>query len=233
MSIMSSLPKPYRAIVIGSTGGLGSAFMEILQSDPDCATVAGFSRSSSPPVELAEEASIAAAAASIDGNVHLIIDATGFLSDEDIKPEKAIRNVDPDNLASLFKLNAIGPMLLMKHFSALLPRKERSIFATLSARVGSIGDNRLGGWHSYRASKAALNMLMKGAVIEIARSKPKSVFASVHPGTVSTPLSDPFSSGKERLSPAQSAKNLLNVLDGLAPEETGSFWDYQGKRVEW
>ena len=230
---MPSLPKHYRAIVIGSTGGLGSAFLDILRRDPDCGNAMGLSRASIPALELTDETSIAAAAESIDGEIHLIIDATGFLSDGTIMPEKALRNIEAENLARLYELNAIGPMLLMKHFAALLPRSERGIFATLSARVGSISDNRLGGWHAYRASKAALNMLMKGAAIEVARSRPHAVFASLHPGTVSTRLSDPFSSGRERLSPEQSASSLLRVLDGLKPEESGTFWDYRGEPVDW
>ncbi len=230
---MNSLPKAYRAIVIGSTGGLGSAFVELLSADANCSEVVGFSRNSMPGLDLSDEAGIAAAAKQLAASFHLIIDATGFLSDGDTLPEKSLRAVETDNLLRLYQLNAIGPVLLMKHFSKLMPKSERSIFATLSARVGSTGDNRLGGWYAYRASKAALNMLMKCAAIETARTKPNSVFASLHPGTVATGLSEPFASGVERLNPQQSATQLLKVLDGLEPEESGSFWDYQGKRVEW
>ena len=144
------------------------------KADRKCAEVIGLSRSSSPPIDLTDEETIANAAAKIDGKIHLLIDATGFLADEIIKPEKSLRTVDAENLSKLFELNAIGPVLLMKHFSRLMPREQRSIFATISARVGSIGDNRLGGWYSYRASKAALNMLVKCTAIELARTKPDS-----------------------------------------------------------
>ena len=233
MVSMQSLPQNYRAIVFGSTGGLGSAFADLLEADIRCTEVIGLSRSSSPPIDLTDEETIASAAAKIDGKIHLLIDATGFLADEIIKPEKSLRTVDAENLGKLFELNAIGPALLMKHFSRLMPKDQRSIFATLSARVGSIGDNRLGGWYSYRASKAALNMLVKCTAIELTRTKPETVFVSLHPGTVATSLSDPYSGGRDRLTPDQSATMLLNVLDGLGPEETGSFHDYRGKKIEW
>ena len=136
-------------------------------------------------------------------------------------------------MLQLYELNAVGPALLMKHFAKCMPNDERAIFATLSARVGSIEDNRLGGWYAYRAAKSALNMLMKCAAIEVARTKPHSVFVSLHPGTVETPLSDPFAGSRDRLTPSLSAERLLSVLNELGPRESGSFWDYNGNRVEW
>ncbi|MEM9331317.1 MAG: SDR family NAD(P)-dependent oxidoreductase [Pseudomonadota bacterium] len=230
---MTSLPQDYRALVFGSTGGIGSAFVEALEADHRCGSVMGLSRSTKPAIDLTSEASITAAFEAISGPLHLIIDATGFLADEIIKPEKSLRALDADNLAKLYELNAIGPALLMKHFSKLMPRDERSIFASLSARVGSISDNSLGGWYAYRASKAGMNMLMKCAAIEVARTRPQSVFVSLHPGTVKTSLSDPFSGDRERLLPDQSATMMLNVLDERSPQESGSFWDYKGEPIEW
>lgn len=230
---MQSLPQDYRAVVFGSTGGIGSALTELLKADERCVEVIGFSSSTSPAIDLADEASIANAAESISDEVQLLIDATGFLSDETTKPEKSLRAVDAENLSRLYLLNAIGPALLIKHFSKLMPRDERAVFASLSARVGSIGDNRLGGWYAYRASKAALNMLLKCSSIEIARTKPESIFAALHPGTVVTALSEPFAGNRERLAPQQSASMMLKVLDGLGPEDTGSFWDFRGERIEW
>jgi len=230
---MQSLPQGYRAIVFGATGGIGAAFLNHLGADPLCGEVIGLSRSSDPGFDLSDENTIEHAASSLDGEFHLVIDATGFLSDEMVLPEKSLRMLNADTMAKLYELNAIGPALLMKHFSRKMPKQDRSIFATLSARVGSVGDNRLGGWYSYRAAKAALNMMMKCTAIEIARIKPESVFVSLHPGTVKTSLSEPFAGERDRLTPEQTVQRLLEVIDNLRPEETGSFWDYKGERVKW
>ncbi|MEM7290117.1 MAG: SDR family NAD(P)-dependent oxidoreductase [Pseudomonadota bacterium] len=230
---MQSLPKDYRAIVFGSTGGIGGAFVHALRQDPQCGEVVGLCRTSKPGFDLVDETTIAAAAESLPGEFHLMVDATGFLSDDRVMPEKSLRSLDADNLVKLYTLNAIGPALLIKHFSSKMPRTERGIFATLSARVGSIGDNRLGGWYAYRAAKAALNMLVKSAAIEIARNKPQSVLAALHPGTVATSLSDPFAGNRDRLKPAESATKLLAVLDAIGPEKSGHLWDYLGEQLEW
>ena len=233
MVSMQSLPQGYRAIVFGATGGIGAAFHQHLKQDINCREVIGLSRSSEPAFDLENEVSIRNAADTLVGEFHLLIDATGFLSDATIAPEKSLRALNAQAMAKLYELNTIGPSLLMKHFSKHMPRKERAIFATLSARVGSIGDNRLGGWYAYRAAKTALNMMMKCSAIEVARTKPESVFVSLHPGTVDTSLSDPFAGSRERLAPEQSAEMLLKVIDDLGPQESGSFWDYKGNRVEW
>jgi NAD(P)-dependent dehydrogenase (short-subunit alcohol dehydrogenase family) len=233
MISMKSLSKDYRAVVAGSTGGIGSAFVDLLKQDKNCAEVFEFSRTTWPAIKFEDETSIKAAAGTIKGDVHLVIDATGFLSDEIIKPEKSLKTLEPQNMTRLFELNAMGPALLMKHFSLLMPRHERAIFATLSARVGSIGDNSLGGWYSYRASKAALNMFLKCTAIEVGRNKPEAIFAAMHPGTVETSLSDPFATDRDRFTPTHSASQMLKVLDGLQPQQTGTFWDYKGDPVEW
>ena len=230
---MQSLPDSYRAVVIGSTGGIGAAFVDSLEADKNCSEIIRFSRSSNPAINFDDEDSIAKAAQSIDGEIHLLLDATGFLSDEIIKPEKTLRTIDPAAMGRLFEINTIGPALLMKHFMPLLPKSGSGIFATLSARVGSIGDNELGGWYSYRASKAALNMLVKCASVELARKNSDLIVTALHPGTVETSLSDPFAGKRERLKPQTSAQMLLEVLDHLQPEDTGSFWDHRGERIEW
>jgi len=233
MILMQSLPKDYRAVVAGSSGGIGSAFVKLLKQDENCGQVIEFSRSTWPAIDFDYEDSIRQAAVSIEGEVQLFIDASGFLSDEMIMPEKSLKTLDSQNMTRLFELNAMGPALLMKYFTPLMPRKERAIFTTLSARVGSIGDNSLGGWYSYRASKAALNMFLKCTAIEVARNKPEAICVALHPGTVETSLSDPFSGNRERFTPEHSASQMLQVLDGLMPEQTGTFWDYKGDAIEW
>ena len=150
-------------------------------------------------------------------------------------PERSYKQIDADAMARVFHLNTIGPALVAKHFLPLLPRDRRSLFAALSARVGSIGDNRIGGWHSYRASKAALNMLIRNYAIELGRTHSQAVCVALHPGTVDTALSEPFQANLpegQLTAPGQAARNLLDVLDGLGSEDSGQLFDWAGKRVE-
>ncbi len=224
------------AVVMGAGGGIGRALVDRLRQHDGVNQVLGFSRTSAPAIDLLDEASLAAAAAfaASQGPLRLVIDATGFLHDDSRRPEKSWRELDPTHLAKAFALNAIGPALLMKHLLPLLPREGRSVFATLSARVGSIGDNRLGGWYSYRASKAALNQLMRTAAIELARRQPQAICVALHPGTVDTPLSSPFSrSDLEIQAPDVAAERLLQVIAGLGPQDSGGFFDQRGQTVPW
>ncbi len=189
-------------------------------------------RRSDPPLDLLDEASIAAAAAHAGEGLRLVLCATGFLHDARFRPEKALRELDAAHLAHAFALNATGPALVMKHFLPRLAREGRAVFAVLSARVGSIADNRLGGWYAYRASKAALNQLLRTAAVEVARTRPQQILVALHPGTVATPLSAPFSkAGLEVQSPAEAAGRLLAVIDRLTPAETGGFFDHRGEAV--
>lgn len=186
-------------------------------------------RATDPHLDLLDEASIAAAASFCGRDLTLVIDATGFLHDAEFQPEKTLRQLDPAHLARSFALNATGPALLMKHFLPLLARTERAVFATLSARVGSISDNRLGGWYAYRASKAALNQLVRTASVEIARTRPHAICVALHPGTVDTGLSGPFAKrGLDVQTPAEAAGKLLAVIAGLVPEQTGTLIDQNG-----
>jgi len=226
------------AVVIGAQGGIGAALMAALQARPDqFSQVLGFGRQTEPPLNLLDEASIAQCAAQVAGTglpLRLVIDATGFLHGQGFEPEKTMRQIDPAHMAHAFAINAIGPALLMKHFLPLLPRQGAACFATLSAKVGSIGDNRLGGWYSYRAAKAALNQLVRTASVELQRRAPQAVCVALHPGTVDTGLSQPF--GKQGLqlhTPAQCAANLLAVIDGFTPEATGRFWSWDGAELPW
>jgi NAD(P)-dependent dehydrogenase (short-subunit alcohol dehydrogenase family) len=187
-------------------------------------------------LELTDEPSIAEAAATARelGSVRLVLVATGLLHDPTLQPEKSWGALDGATLARAFATNAIGPALVAKHFLPLLPREGRSVFAALSARVGSIGDNRLGGWYAYRSSKAALNMLLKTFAIELARRAPAALCVGLHPGTVATRLSEPFRRNvapDKLFTPAYSAGRLLTVLDALRPEDSGGVFAWDGSRV--
>lgn len=229
---LQSLTPPYRALVIGASGGIGSAFAALLAQDPACGRVVGLSRGEG--LDLLDEASIADAARRLGpAAFDLVLVATGVLVVDGRAPEKTIRTIDPAAMTRQFAVNAIGPALVLKHFTPMMPRDRRAIFAVLSARVGSIGDNRLGGWISYRSAKAALNQIVRTAAIEIARTRPQALVVALHPGTVATRLSDPYASQRTRLSAQDSAAKMLAVLDGLTPAQTGRFLGYDGSAIEW
>ena len=232
---MNSLGRSFRALVLGSSGAIGGAFVKALRGMSGCTEVVGLSRSSSPPLVLEDEASIAAAAVAVQpgGPFHLIVDATGALTIDGQGPEKRLGQVSAASLSRAFQVNAIGRALVLKHFVPLLAVKERALFGVLSARVGSIEDNHLGGWYGYRASKAAGNMLLQTAAIESHRTRPLAVLAALQPGTVVSKLSAPFQGGHEALSPEQSAAGLLKALDGLEARPRASFVDYQGESIPW
>ena len=218
------------AVVIGATGGIGAALSDALERDSE--PVMRLGRRTEPRLDLLEEASIAAAAARIGPGLALVIDATGFLHDERYQPEKSLRQIDPTHMALSFAINATGPALLMKHFLPLLARDRRAVFATLSARVGSISHNRLGGWYSYRAAKAALNQIVRSAAIELARTHRLAICVALHPGTANTGLSGPFAkAGLEVQTPHQAAERLVGVIDALTPSKTGLLLDHQGAQI--
>lgn len=235
---LSSFAPGARAAVIGASGGIGGALAARLAADPGFAQVLAFSRSGRAPapltarsMDVTDEASIAAAAAGA-GTLDLVIVAVGLLHDGAMQPEKDMRALSLDGLTRAFAVNAAGPALAAKHFLPLLRRDGRGVFAVLSARVGSISDNRLGGWHGYRASKAALNMLMKNLAIETARRRPAHVLVSLQPGTVDTELSKPFQgSARSLLTPDASAAALLAVIDAATPAQSGDLLDWNGVRL--
>ncbi len=231
---MLSLPEGYRAVVIGASGAIGSALLHQLQHDPRCAAVIGVSRQSSPGLDLLSEASIAACAQALAGQgpFHLVVDATGALTVHGRGPEKRLDELDATHLLDALQLNAVGPGLLLKHLAPLLASGQRVIWGKLSARVGSIEDNHKGGWYGYRAAKAALNMLLQTAAIELARRRPLAVVAALQPGTVQSALSQPFV-GNDALRPEESAQRLLAVLDALQPTGRAQFVDHQGQSIPW
>lgn len=226
-----------RAAVIGASGGIGRALADALeQRGCEVMRLSRTADLADRRIDLGDEGSIANAAGqcAMGGALDLVIVATGVLQPDGRPPEKSWRDLDPAILARSFALNASGPVLVAKHFLPLLPRQGRAVFAALSARVGSIGDNRLGGWYSYRASKAALNMLLRTLAIELARKRPEAVCVGLHPGTVDTCLSRPFQrnvpAGK-LFTPAASADSLLRVLENLGPEDSGGCFAWDGQRL--
>lgn len=232
------------AAVFGSSGGIGQALTEELLRRGGHDRVFAISRSGAAidgadalKADFLNEEDLAAAAETLRaaGPVTLCIVASGILSDgPGLQPEKSWRHQSADAFQRVFAANTVAPALIAKHVLPLTPRKGRSVFAALSARVGSISDNRLGGWHAYRASKSALNMLVRNYAIEQARRAPEGICVSLHPGTVDTGLSRPFQSGvaEDRLfSPAQSAGYLIDVISRLTPEDSGKCFDWAGKEV--
>ena len=235
-----------RAVIIGSSGGIGAALCEQLAARDSVSAVYALSRAGEKPsgtkiialpLDVKNEDSIADAAQAIaaDGAPDLVIVAAGILSDENgLMPEKSLRQQSADAFETVFAVNTIGPALVAKHFLPIMPRKARAVFAALSARVGSISDNRIVGWHAYRASKAALNMLIRNYAIEQARRNEAFIAVGLHPGTVDTALSKPFQSGvpdKQLFRPDQSARYLLDVIDGLSPSDSGKVFDWAGKEI--
>ncbi|MDP3195249.1 SDR family NAD(P)-dependent oxidoreductase [Tabrizicola sp.] len=218
-----------RVLVVGASGGIGSALVEALRGR---GAVVGLSRSGDG-LEVTDEASVAAALGRLDGVFDLVIVATGALVLGGVGPEKSLKSVTAEGLAAQFAVNAIGPALVMKHALRLMPRDRVARLAVLSARVGSIGDNALGGWYGYRAAKAALNQLVRTAAIEARRTHPQSVLVALHPGTVETGLAPELRAGHASVSAEVAAGNLLSVLEGLGPEATGGFFDWKGEVVPW
>ncbi|MEM1050708.1 MAG: SDR family NAD(P)-dependent oxidoreductase [Pseudomonadota bacterium] len=236
---------PSCAAIFGASGGIGAGLASRL-AQLGCERIYAGSRSGSVieasgvvpfPFDLEDETSIAAAAALMRSNPPTwVVVATGVLTLEDgAGPERTYKRLDPQVMATVLALNTVGPALIAKHMLPLMPRSARFVFAALSARVGSIGDNGLGGWHSYRASKAALNMLLKNFAIELTRTHGQGVVLGLHPGTVDTDLSKPFQKGLpegQLTQPDTAAENLISVLAQVGPEDSGRVFDFAGKAIE-
>jgi NAD(P)-dependent dehydrogenase (short-subunit alcohol dehydrogenase family) len=220
--------------VIGASGGIGQAMVQHLTNAPHCAEVVGLHRQSEPRIDFNDEVSIGSAADALrhSGKFHLIINAAGLLHSTAFMPEKKLGDLSYAQLEATFRVNTFGPALVLRHFASLLAT-DRAVLALISAKVGSIEDNRLGGWYSYRASKAALNMLLKTAAIELKRSNPSAVLVSLHPGTINTGLSKPFKGEQIGRTPQNAASDMLQALNQLTPLDTGSFVAYNGERLPW
>jgi NAD(P)-dependent dehydrogenase (short-subunit alcohol dehydrogenase family) len=219
-----------KSLIIGASGGIGAALCDALVARGE--TVVGLSRSGDG-LDITDEASIMRALSGVEGPFHRIVVATGGLEIDGNGPEKSFRELDADRLMAQFRLNAMGPALVLKHVMPLIPRDGRAVLAVLSARVGSIGDNRLGGWHAYRAAKAAVNQIVHGAAIELARTHKQAIAVALHPGTVQTELTRKYVGRHPAVPPPEAAQNLIRVMDGLDVKDTGGFFDWAGKVIPW
>ncbi|MBJ3762473.1 SDR family NAD(P)-dependent oxidoreductase [Maribius pontilimi] len=218
-----------KALVIGASGGVGQAIVAELEGRG--VEVATLSRSADG-LDVTDEDSVKAALDGIKGDFDLVFVATGALTCTRDAPEKQLDDLSADELIAQMRLNALGPALVLKHWKSRIPRKSRFVFAALSARVGSIGDNRMGGWYSYRTSKAALNSLLHGAAVEIARTRKEAIVTCLHPGTVATSFTENYPD-HDKVTAEEAAKNLVDVIEGLTPDQTGQFFDYAAEPIQW
>lgn len=219
-----------KILIVGASGGIGAALAQAARARGD--EVTALSRSGTG-LDVTDEGSVQAALSALTGPYDAVVVATGALEIAGAAPEKTLRALDPAAMQAQFALNAIGPALVLKHARHLFPREGRAVFAALSARVGSIGDNRAGGWYSYRAAKAALNQIIRTGAIELARSHPGLICVVLHPGTVATPFTEKYLGRHPAVPPVEAAENLWRVMDGLTPAQTGEFFDWSGSAVPW
>lgn len=219
-----------RALIIGSSGGIGSAIAgELIRRNVE---VTGLSRRDDG-LQITDEASVEASLGRLGAGYDLVFLATGALEIDGARPEKTLGQLSAQAMMDQFSVNCIGPSLVLKHARRLMPRDRRGVFVTLSARVGSIGDNRLGGWYAYRTAKAALNQMLHSAAIELARTHPQLICAALHPGTVETEFTRKYVGRQLAVPAAEAAENLLQVIDALTPDQTGGFFDWTGAEVPW
>ena len=236
MESMQSIPSEGVAIVFGAKGGIGAAVLAAATSSGRFSSVMEFPTDKDAALDITNETEIehAASKASANGQIRLVLVATGILSSHGAKAEKRLEDITPESVLAAFRVNTLGPLLVAKHFLPLLPRSGKSVFAAISARLGSIGDNKLGGWYSYRASKAALNQAIRTSSIELARRAPDAICLALHPGTVDTGLSRPFYGARRpTLRPSDSAAMLLSVIDNATSRNSGEFLDQNGLKIPW
>ncbi|WP_299957184.1 SDR family NAD(P)-dependent oxidoreductase [uncultured Roseobacter sp.] len=219
-----------KILIIGASGGIGQALVAAFKARGD--DVVGLSRSEDG-FDITDEHIVSRHLEQLTGPFDTVIVATGALEIEGAAPEKTIKAVTEKAMMDQFALNALGPALVLRHAADLLPRDRPSVFAVLSARVGSIGDNRIGGWVSYRSAKAAVNQIVHTTSIELARTHKQATCVSLHPGTVATPFTEKYLGRHPSVPPEEAAENLLGVIDRLTPAQSGQFFDWAGKAVPW
>lgn len=219
-----------KALIIGASGGIGSAVVKALEARG--AQVTKLSRSADG-LDVTDEASVDAHLGALEGPFDGLLVLTGALEIDGAEPEKTVKAITAQAMADQFAVNAIGPALILRHAPRLLPREGRSVCAVLTARVGSIGDNRIGGWTSYRAAKAAANQIVHTTSIELARTHEDAVMVALHPGTVATPFTEKYLGRHPSVPAEEAAENLLDLMADLKPAQTGGFYDYAGKEIVW
>ena len=218
------------ALVIGASGGIGAAMVAEMAARGG--NVTALSRSQNG-LDVTNVASVDRFLGALDGPFHTVFVATGVLAPKGGAPEKQLAAIDAEHMAQVLAVNTIGVANVLRHLPRLLPKSGRSVTGVLTARVGSIGDNRIGGWHSYRASKAAANMLVHGAAIELRRTHKEAVIAALHPGTVATPFTEGYNPAHGKTTPAETAAKLCDVMERLVVGQSGGFFDYAGEEVPW
>jgi NAD(P)-dependent dehydrogenase (short-subunit alcohol dehydrogenase family) len=244
--------RPINALIVGAGQGIGLEFVrQWLQREgvdrlyathcnPQTALLAiADTRLSCLPMDITDEAQIAAVVKTIQAEtktLHTVINCVGVLHDSTMQPEKSLRQLNAEQLLRYFQVNSIGAVLVAKHVQPLLKHGDRALLATISAKIGSIGDNHLGGWYGYRASKAALNMFMRTTAIEYKRTCPRAIVVTLHPGTTNTQLSQPFQRNvppEKLFAVDRTVKQLLAVLDQLQERDSGEFFSWDGSRLPW
>jgi NAD(P)-dependent dehydrogenase (short-subunit alcohol dehydrogenase family) len=218
------------ALVIGASGGIGRAVAEEMRARGGNVTT--LSRAEDG-LDVTDPASVARVMGALAGPFQTVFVSVGILAPEGDAPEKQLSAIDAEVMARVFAVNTIGVALLLSHLPRLLPRQGRSVTGVLTARVGSIADNRMGGWYSYRASKAALNQIVHGAAVEIGRTHREAVVAALHPGTVATPFTEGYNPGHGKTAPEEAARALCDVMERLTREQSGGFYDYAGREIPW
>jgi NAD(P)-dependent dehydrogenase (short-subunit alcohol dehydrogenase family) len=239
-------------LIVGASEGIGLALVRQLLQEERCDRLyATYRNPQAPllslndprlhcaPLDLTQETEIAEFVQTLQQEepaLHTVINCVGVLHHETLQPEKSLRHLNAKQLAHYFEVNSIGPVLLAKHLQPLFKHRDRAVFATISAKVGSIGDNHLGGWYGYRASKAALNMLIRTTALEYKRTCPRAIVVTLHPGTTDTQLSKPFQRNvpaEKLFTPERTAAQLLAVLDGLQETDSGQFFSWDGTPLPW